>query len=76
MELKGKVVMKKFGKGSKSEHDAVYLETKKGDFVLRQVGTNAFENTELKKMLGKEVIATGVLKDYLFLAKKIKEVDQ
>ena len=76
MELKGKVVMKNFGKGSKSEHDAVYLETKKGDFVLRQVGTNAFENKELKKMLGKEVVATGVLKDYLFLAKKIKEVDQ
>lgn len=76
MELKGKVVMKKFGKGSKSEHEAVYLETKKGDFVLRKVGTNAFENTELRKMLGKEVVATGVLKDYLFLAKAIKELDR
>ncbi|MEO7991578.1 MAG: hypothetical protein ABI663_18640 [Chryseolinea sp.] len=76
MELKGKVVMKKFGKGSKSEHDAVYLETEKGDFVLRQVGANAFENTELKKLVGKEVIANGMVKDYLFLAKTIKEADQ
>jgi hypothetical protein len=76
MELKGKVVMKKFGKSSKSEHDAVYLETKKGNFVLRQVGSNAFENKELKKLLGKEVTATGTVKDYLFLAKTIKEIDR
>ncbi len=30
VELTGKLVQKKFAAGSKSEHDAIYLETEKG----------------------------------------------
>jgi hypothetical protein len=75
MELTGKVVMKKFGKGSKSEHDAVYIETDKGDFVLRQEGANPFNDHGLKKLVGKTVKAEGVLKDYLFLAKAVKTIE-
>jgi hypothetical protein len=74
MELKGKVVMKKFAVGSKSEHDAVYIETDKGDFVLRQVGGNPFNDPELKKLVGKKIKAEGSLKDYLFIAKVIKTI--
>jgi len=74
MELKGKLVMKKFGAGSKSEYDAVYIETGQGDFVLRQMGANAFDDPELKKLVGKKVKVEGVLQDYLFLAKDVKEI--
>jgi hypothetical protein len=73
MELTGKVVIRKFGKSSKSEHDAVYIETAKGDFVLRRVGGNAFDDPELKKLVGKEVVVEGNLRDYYFMASAIKE---
>ena len=49
-ELTGKVVIKKFGAQSKSEHNAVCFETKRG-----------------------EIIASGIIKDYTFFAKNLKE---
>lgn len=73
MKLKGKVVCKTFGKGSKSEHEAVYLETEQGEYVLRKAGSNPFENKELNKFVGKQVIATGVVKAYLFVVEEIRE---
>jgi hypothetical protein len=74
MKLKGKIVAGKFGGGSKSEHEAIYIHTEKGEYVLRLVGDNPFENSELRSLIGKDVVATGTLKSYLFLAKEIKEV--
>jgi hypothetical protein len=76
MELKGKVVIKRFAKGSKSEHDAVYLETDQGNYVLRQAGANPFADPKLKKLVGKRISAEGTLKDYLFLAKVVKVIDE
>ena len=75
MELKGKVAIRKFGKGSKSERDAVYILTAHGDFVLRRVGGNTFDDPELKKLVGREVVAEGDLKDYYFMASTIKATD-
>lgn len=74
IELSGKVVVKCFAAGSKSEHDAVYLETEKGSFVLRKAGDNPFNDTSLHKLEGKMVTAKGVIRDYLFLAKQIREI--
>lgn len=71
--LSGKVVLKKFGEGSKSEHDAVCLQTQKGDFVLRRVGGNPFHDAELHKLVGKQVTANGMLDNYTFFAKSINE---
>lgn len=76
MQVTGKVVIKKFAKGSKSEHDAVYIETAQGDFVLRQTGANPFNDPGLKKWVGKTVMAEGVLKDYLFLANTVTTIDE
>lgn len=76
MEIKGKIGIKKFAIGSKSEHDAVYIETKNGEYVLRQVDANPFHDPGLKKLVGKTVKAEGVLKDYLFLAKTITAIDE
>jgi hypothetical protein len=74
VELTGKLVQKKFGSGSKSEHDAVYLETDEGSYVLRRVGANAFSDPGLKKLLGKTVCATGMITNTLFLASTVKDI--
>lgn len=71
--LSGLVVLKKFGAGSKSEHKAICLETDKGDYILRQAGGNPFHDETLQQWVGKEITALGILKDYTFFAKKIKE---
>jgi hypothetical protein len=71
MQLKGKVVRKEFAKGSKSEHEAVYIDTSSGLFLLRQTGANPFQNPELKKLIGKDVQVDGTVQDYLFMADTI-----
>ena len=73
VELQGKVVMKKFAEGSKSEHDAVYLETDDQAYQLRRLGANPFDDPELKAMVGKNIKAKGQLNDRLFIAHELSE---
>jgi hypothetical protein len=72
--LNGKLVKKKFGEGSKSEHDAICLETDEGSFVLRRKGGNPFNDPELHKLIGENVAATGIISDSLFLANEVKKI--
>ncbi|MEP6738019.1 MAG: hypothetical protein ABJA70_21015 [Chryseolinea sp.] len=72
VKLSGIVVQKAFGKGSKNEHQAIYIETDKGDFVLRKVGDNPFENKAIVNLVGQRVEVKGTIKDYLFLADEIR----
>lgn len=72
--LTGKVITKDFAKGSKSGHKAVYLETKEKTYVLRRENGNPFYDEELHKWIGKQITSTGIIDDYLFIAKDIKEV--
>lgn len=74
-ELSGKVILKTFGEGSKSEHEAVYLETANGSYVLRRQGANPFNDPFLFKLEGKKITAMGVLNKYVFLAREIKVSD-
>jgi hypothetical protein len=71
VELSGKVVVKKFGEGSKSEHEAVYLETATESYVLRKIGSNPFHDTSLHKLKGKNITARGTINNYIFLAKEV-----
>jgi hypothetical protein len=73
VELQGKIVMKKFAEGSKSEHDAVFLETDDHTYQLRRLGANPFDDPELKAMVGKNIKATGQLNDQLFIAHEMNE---
>ena len=75
VELTGKVIQKKFAPGSKSEHDAIYIETDHGDFQLRRLGGNPFSDPELIKLVGKKITATGVLNEKLFIANTLKVID-
>lgn len=67
MELRGRVIKEVFGKGSKSEHDAVQLETKDRKYLLRRQGGNPFRDPELDKLVGKRIRAQGVLTGYTFV---------
>ncbi len=61
MTFQGLVVRKLFGKGSKSEHVAVSLETPSETFMLRRLGGNAFRDSELDKLVGKRIECEGTV---------------
>lgn len=61
MEFSGLVIKEVVGKGSKSEHAAVMLETAKERFVLRRQGGNPFRDPELERLVGKRIHGTGVI---------------
>ena len=73
IELEGKVVMVPFGKGTKSQHEAVCIRTEKDTFKLRRMQGNPFHDPELIKWVGKDIVACGILEDYLFIATELKE---
>lgn len=62
MRLTGQVVRKRFGAGSKSEHDAIYLSTAEGgSFKLRIPGGNPFRDPRLDCLVGTSITAVGEL---------------
>lgn len=66
-EFIGTVIKKLFGKGSKSEHEAVFLETEHNEYVLRRQGGNPFYDEEMQKLVGKTIRCIGVVTDYTLL---------
>jgi len=70
--LVGTVSRGPFGTGSKSERQAVWLETSVGRFVLRRKRGPTFDDHGLDKYLGARVRCDGFLLDYLLLAEKIE----
>jgi hypothetical protein len=64
-EFVGKVTKKIFGKGSRSEHEAVFIDTDEGQYVLRRQGGTPFHDPELQKLDGKTIRCTGVLREYV-----------
>ena len=71
--LTGKVVQQITAKGSKSEHNAVMLQTPQKDYVLRIKGANPFSNPELNDLVGKTITATGEVADYVLFLDEWKE---
>jgi hypothetical protein len=67
VRLSGDVIRKTLGKGSKSEHEAVYLLSERGEYVLRRQGGNPFHDPELDSFVGKRISCEGSIKDYVFL---------
>lgn len=75
MNVKGKVVKKLFGAGSKSEHDAVTLITDEGEYKLRRQNGNPFFDPELEKLVGKTIRCDGIAHDYTFIMSKCEELE-
>ncbi len=65
-ELIGKVIVQKFGEGSKSEHDAVYLDTGVEKYRIKKKGGNPFYDASLHELIGKTIKAKGNITDYFF----------
>jgi hypothetical protein len=59
MKWTGVVTKKRRNIGSKSERDAVTLETDKGEFVLRVLGGNAYGDPRLEALVGKRIRCEG-----------------
>jgi hypothetical protein len=57
--LSGKVVKRRYGAGSKSDHMAVMLETPDGMFRLARMGGNPFSDPELNKLVGHQIDGVG-----------------
>lgn len=66
MELKGKVILRKFAEGSKSEHEAVFLDTGNKVYRLKIKGGNPFYDAALHKLIGKDIKAEGQLTSHFF----------
>ena len=66
IKLKGTVVEGSFGKDSKSEHNAVYLDTGENKYRLKRLGGNPFFDEMLHNLIGKTIEAEGNLTDYFF----------
>ena len=74
--MTGVVARGPFGTGSKSERDAVWLETTEGRFVLRRKGGPAFDDRALEKYVGKRVKCAGFIVGYTLLAEQIEILPQ
>ena len=68
IKLMGTVVKKPWAVGTKSEHEAVVLETKDKDYVLRRKGGNPFQDPELDRHVGGFFAFEGeLINDYIFV---------
>ncbi len=76
IRLTGRLVLRTFGKQTKSEHLAVYLVTDQGEYLIRPASANPFMNNPLMKLAGKTIIAEGYIVDYVFLARSWEEEEE
>lgn len=73
IKISGHVVKKPFGIGSKSERQAVCLETLDGEYVLRRRGGNSFYDPALEELVGKTINCIGYLADYTIVMSRWTE---
>jgi hypothetical protein len=74
-DFRGKVFRKVIAPGSKSEREAVVLETGDQTLVLRRTGGNPFDDRSLESLVGKTISAEGnVLGGYTLLMSKWTEI--
>jgi hypothetical protein len=72
--LTGTVVRGPFGTGSKSEREAVWLETADERLVLRRKNGPTYGDKTLDRYVGKRVECDGFIVGYSLLAEKIEVV--
>jgi hypothetical protein len=59
----GVVVKRRWSVGSKSEHEAVCLQTGSQLLKLRRAGANPFQDAELQQLVGETIDVEGTLLD-------------
>lgn len=73
--LRGRVTRGDYGKGSKSEREAVFIETAQGSFLLRRKGGPAFADPSLEQFVSHEVECDGFLVATTLIADRIEITD-
>ena len=74
-KLRGKVTSGEYGKGTKSEHDAIFIETSRGRYILRRKSGPAFADSSLHRYVGHTVECDGFIVGTTLLADSIAPVD-
>jgi phosphoglucomutase len=74
VELDGHVTKHLAAKGSKSEHQGIFLETEGGSYALRRRGGNPFFDPELEKLVGKTIHCKGTLTEHTLIISDWNEV--
>lgn len=74
-DLRGRVVRRRVGRGSKSEREALCIATAVGEFVLRRKGGPSYGDDELERYCGKTISCRGVIVTRTLLAERIRVVD-
>lgn len=72
-KFRGTVIKRKYAESSKSEHQAVMLDTGKKEFKLRRMGGNPFSDAVLDELVGSEVECVGVQRGTLLVIQSWKE---
>jgi hypothetical protein len=70
--LEGQIVLRPYGRGSKSERTALMLETDGGPLLLRRRGGPAFGDTGLEHWAGKRVLCWGSVVGQVVLVDRIE----
>lgn len=70
--VRGRVTRGLYAQGSKSEREAIFLETKVGRYVLRRKTGPVFGDVELEQYVGREVSCDGFLVGTTLLAERIQ----
>jgi len=77
MELEGQVVKQPFAVGTKSEREAIYLESAQGKFLLHRPGTNPLEiDRDLEALTGRKVRCSGFLRGHTFVVSNVAVLDE
>lgn len=61
MRIAGDVIRDRYAAGSKSDHNAVLLQTPEQRYLLRRQGGNPFYDKDLVDLVGKSIVAEGDL---------------
>jgi hypothetical protein len=69
--LRGKVTRGLYGKGTKSEHEAIFIEAESTRYILRRKTGPAFADKELDRYVGHEVECDGFIVGQTLLAERI-----
>jgi hypothetical protein len=73
--LRGRITTGLYAKESKSEHEAIFIETADGRYVLRSKTGPVFNDPKLRQYVGHEVECDGFLVGTTLLGERIKVVD-
>ena len=74
-QLRGHVARGVYGKGTKSEREAIFIETGSARYLLRRKTGPAYADKELDQYVGRTVICSGFLLGTTLLADEISAVE-